>query len=279
MRDPDRAQIAQEHRTLAHRVKCLLVYVSILASALLGVAGLYKLFGGAQGYWEFCFRMAGPCALVGFVLALRGGYVGVAEAFLEDLDRSLFVQPNRAKQDPSCVESRSRRHSAVHSDPEVHHQIFEGTWEEVAKKASRLKAGTRVRLEVVEGAKKGRGLEKGAFPGLQVLTDTDFESDGMANLTTSNRNFSIRHRYPCLALLFGKVAKTRKSSRGSVGRSSERTDLACHCLGGSSLDRIYQATRRFSQGDSGSCKRRLTDNGCSFDEGSRGESIRTKRGT
>ncbi|MBI5706737.1 MAG: hypothetical protein HZC36_07070 [Armatimonadetes bacterium] len=57
----------------------------------------------------------------------------------------------------------------------MHHQIFEGTWEEVAKKASRLKANTHVRLEVVKGQKKSVKLTFGMFgKELGVITDEDY---------------------------------------------------------------------------------------------------------
>lgn len=57
----------------------------------------------------------------------------------------------------------------------MHHQIFEGTWEEVAKKASSLKANTRVRLEVVERQKKGVKLTFGMFrEELGVITEDDY---------------------------------------------------------------------------------------------------------
>ena len=47
----------------------------------------------------------------------------------------------------------------------MHHQILEGTWDEVAKKAAKLKGDTRVRLEVLE-KKKGQMIKLGMFKGL-----------------------------------------------------------------------------------------------------------------
>jgi len=59
----------------------------------------------------------------------------------------------------------------------MHHQILEGTWDQVSKKAAQLKGDTRVRLEVIEPEKaKGQMIRKGMFPGLKAITEEDFKA-------------------------------------------------------------------------------------------------------
>jgi len=61
----------------------------------------------------------------------------------------------------------------------VYHEVIEGTWKEVAKRASNISQETLVRLEVL-GDPGRRMIKKGMFPQLKALSEEDFKSAEIA---------------------------------------------------------------------------------------------------
>ena len=57
----------------------------------------------------------------------------------------------------------------------MYHEIIEGTWKEVVKRAASISLDAHVRLEVL-GGQGGKMITKGMFPQLKALTDEDFKS-------------------------------------------------------------------------------------------------------
>ena len=59
---------------------------------------------------------------------------------------------------------------------EMHSFVFEGTWAEVAKKASQLKGTEKVRLEVLRTDASGQMIKKGMLTASRDITDEDFRA-------------------------------------------------------------------------------------------------------
>lgn len=92
MKDAEAQLGSSVGRTYGHKLKCLAIYTSIWTLALLGVVVVYRLFGGTIPFWSYFWKLAITSILPAFVLGVRGGYIGLSEHFVKDLDRALFVQ-------------------------------------------------------------------------------------------------------------------------------------------------------------------------------------------
>lgn len=58
----------------------------------------------------------------------------------------------------------------------MHSFVFEGTWAEVAKKASHLQGTEKVRLEVLSTDASGQMIKKGMLTASRDITDEDFKA-------------------------------------------------------------------------------------------------------